>query len=369
MAEPTKLPPNMFLLGSVYYVKKQIRGRDVKKSTGKRDFKSALRRYHEIMQAWNDGESGWDNGPTPTLADYWKDYRAAYTVTKTPLPHSDPAAPSYRDDQLIVSPLAELGRYRLDDITKSMCQRWANKRRRETYVRKAGGESHQIAEATVTREISFMQAVFQQAIEDGLIEKNPWKKVEREDYATKERVLSEGEQTRLESALTPRYQRWLLFMLGTGLRLEEARGIREAEDLDFTNRWVQVTRKSRGLKKKVQRVPLVDDYLLDVLQEQLTEDGQLWHQNQQRFREVLQQAAERAGIDHISPHTLRHTFATRYLKGGGDIYVLSRILGHSSVATTEKVYAHLLTEDLLLRSQGVKLGLRPAKVLPFKREA
>jgi hypothetical protein len=61
-----------------------------------------------------------------------------------------------------------------------------------------------------------------------------------------------------------------------------------------------------------------------------------------------------------------------FSKGRGDIYVLSKILGHSSVAVTEKVYAHLLSEDLLLRSRGVSRGLQqpqPATVLPLKREA
>lgn len=76
-------------------------------------------------------------------------------------------------------------------------------------------------------------------------------------------------------------------------------------------------------------------------------------------------------MEHISPHRMRHTFATRYLQGGGDIYVLSKILGHSSVAVTEKVYAHLLAADLLSRSRHVQLGLQKpeGKVLPLKREA
>lgn len=46
------------------------------------------------------------------------------------------------------------------------------------------------------------------------------------------------------------------------------------------------------------------------------------------------------------PHTARHTFATKYLQAGGRIERLSRILGHSSVAVTDRVYAHLTTADL-----------------------
>jgi integrase/recombinase XerD len=45
------------------------------------------------------------------------------------------------------------------------------------------------------------------------------------------------------------------------------------------------------------------------------------------------------------------------LRGGGNIYTLSKILGHSSVTMTEKQYVHLLSEDLVKLSEGVRLGI------------
>jgi len=50
---------------------------------------------------------------------------------------------------------------------------------------------------------------------------------------------------------------------------------------------------------------------------------------------------------------------SRWLQAGGDIYKLSRILGHSSVAVTEAHYAHLLKEDLVAASQQVKIPVAP----------
>ena len=67
----------------------------------------------------------------------------------------------------------------------------------------------------------------------------------------------------------------------------------------------------------------------------------------------------RAKIPSLTPHVLRHTFGTRWLQAGGDIYKLSKILGHSSVAVTEAHYAHLLKEDLVAASQQVKIPVAP----------
>lgn len=97
------------------------------------------------------------------------------------------------------------------------------------------------------------------------------------------------------------------------------------------------------------------------LKEQLEEEDKLWKQNPQRLREVLAEGAARAKIPPITPHALRHTFGTRWLQAGGDIYKLSKILGHSSVAVTEAHYAHLLKEDLVAASQQVKSRSLPGR--------
>ena len=59
------------------------------------------------------------------------------------------------------------------------------------------------------------------------------------------------------------------------------------------------------------------------------------------FRRIFRRAGIKAG-----PHSLRHTFATQYLRCGGAVWALQRILGHSSVSTTE-IYLHLLNDDVI----------------------
>lgn len=367
----------------IWYAKGKIHGVLYRVSTGFREAlghrgrQAALRRLNEIELAIRSGAHGWSPSTTPTMRDFWtQTYEPTYTTRKT--------RPE-RDKQMMAHALPFFGDMALDAITQSDCERYLNIRRASPQANPRRKTFSQLAEGTVQRERAFLHAVLQKAVDDGIIDRNPWRGVESKEYAVRDRLVTDEEQAILLSRLSKRFQRFVLFLLGTGIRLEECRGINPGTDIDLQARLLRVT----GKFKKTRTVPIPAE-LVTVIREQLRDEGGLWTQTQQRLREVLATACRavepspagtrpqwarkaQAGIPLIRPHDLRHTFGWRWLRGGGDIYALSRILGHAGVAVTERHYAKLLKEDLRAKADAVELGLglpKPeadGKVIPWRK--
>jgi integrase/recombinase XerD len=68
--------------------------------------------------------------------------------------------------------------------------------------------------------------------------------------------------------------------------------------------------------------------------------------SRQGLYKIVQSHARKAGLEHrMSPHTLRHTFATHLLDGGCDLRSLQEMLGHADIGTTQ-IYTHLSSDRL-----------------------
>lgn len=152
----------------------------------------------------------------------------------------------------------------------------------------------------------------------------------------------------------------LELVYSTGARISEAVGL-DVDDLDLTPDRSAVRLLGKGGKERV--VPVgsfaaeaVDAYLVrarPALAAGGTGTSAVFlntrgaRLSRQSAWAVLRTAAERAGLDaaHVSPHTLRHSFATHLLAGGADVRVVQELLGHASVTTTQ-IYT-MVTQDTL----------------------
>lgn len=137
----------------------------------------------------------------------------------------------------------------------------------------------------------------------------------------------------------------LELLYGTGARISEAVGL-DVDDLDLDEGVVRL--RGKGGKERI--VPLgsyaaqaLTAYLVRARPPLSRTGGPalfLNHRGGRLSRQsawaILRAAAERAGLTgHVSPHTLRHSFATHLLEGGADVRVVQELLGHASVTTTQ----------------------------------
>ena len=163
------------------------------------------------------------------------------------------------------------------------------------------------------------------------------------------------------TALALRDRALLEVLYGTGARISEAVGL-DVDDLDLSVEADPGSVLLRGKGSKERIVPVgsyareaVEAYVVRGRPELATvgkglpalflnaRGGRL---SRQSAWAVLAKAAERAGVStKVSPHTLRHSFATHLLDGGADVRVVQELLGHASVTTTQ-VYT-LVTVDSL----------------------
>lgn len=153
-------------------------------------------------------------------------------------------------------------------------------------------------------------------------------------------VLSPEEVARLlAAAVNIKYRAALSLAYATGLRVSEVVSLR-VTDID-SRRMVVRVEQGKGSKD---RYVMLSPYLLTLLRQWWKElEPELWlfpsyqdrHMSARQLHRICQQTAKRAGIKkRVSPHTLRHSFATHLLERGIDIRVIQAMLGHKKLDTT-----------------------------------
>ena len=213
------------------------------------------------------------------------------------------------------------------------------------------------------RSISALKGFFNYLLFEGKINSSPLNDIESPKIENKlPEVLTEDEIKRLissvkiDSEFGQRNKAIIEVLYGTGIRVSELTELKMS-NIFFNENIVKVT----GKGNRERFVPLgkiasieIKKYLND--REKLKVDSKfsdilfLNRYGRQLTRsmifKVINDSSKNAGIDKkISPHTLRHSYATHLLKNGADLRTIQLILGHESITTTE-IYTHLDTFHL-----------------------
>lgn len=149
----------------------------------------------------------------------------------------------------------------------------------------------------------------------------------------------------------------LELMYATGARISEVVNL-DVDDVDLVDKVVKLTGKGNK-----QRLVPIGEFATNALNQYLisarpalvsgvkTDTAALFRNfrggrlTRQGIWGIINRAAQTAKIDEITPHSLRHSFATHLLEGGADIRVVQELLGHSSVATTQ-IYTKVTIDAL-----------------------
>jgi integrase/recombinase XerD len=166
-------------------------------------------------------------------------------------------------------------------------------------------------------------------------------------------VLNRDEVRRLIEAVNdPKLRTLVTLLYAAGLRLGEALRLR-VQDVDEERRIIHV----RSGKGKKDRIVMLARVAADELRAyRRFERPHHWlfpgprrdrHLCARTAQRAVSEAAKRAGIlKRVTPHTLRHSFATHLLESGTDLCYIQRLLGHKKISTTE-IYTHVADRDLV----------------------
>ncbi len=333
------------------------KGRRTSRKVG--DRKAAREAARKIQARLTLGEGAFRKDtklPAPKLKDYFKRFEQNYKGTLKP------TSWECYEGALRIHILPELGKYRLDEITKSMMKK---------LVAKMVEEGR--AKDSIRLYVAALRVLYNQAIDDKVVSESPTKglgKFYRQAKRKHEDIdpLSEEESLLvLEKTLEWEKKHYLLFLcaLHTGMRSGELAGI-QWTDVDWNGKFLEVRRainrfgevSSVKTKSGRRRVDL-SDHLLETLsdyrrqqQEEAMKEGRneipewvfanrfgsfmsIKNVKTRNFKRVL----KKAGLRSIRFHDLRHTFASQLLSRGANILYVSQQLGHADPSITLKIYA------------------------------
>lgn len=216
-----------------------------------------------------------------------------------------------------------------------------------------------ISTVTINNYIRNIKVFYNYLQDEKVIRDNPMEKIKQlKQVQEKKEPLSKEELRRLFKAFDIStfhgYRDYIItkLLLITGARVGETL-VLEVNDFNFNNNTIVF----RDTKNKKEKIAYMNSKIAHELKKWLRYKDRYMNVDYvfptirknimtvQGFERNLKRLAEKVGLEDVTPHRFRRTFAIEFLKAGGSIYVLSKILDHSSIQTTE-IYLNMDREDI-----------------------
>lgn len=215
-----------------------------------------------------------------------------------------------------------------------------------------------LKKSSIARKLSALKSFFNYLVKTGRIDSSPadgvpFPKVERKipDFLTVDDLFYLLDTMPSSTLLEKRNVAIFETFYSTGIRVSEMVGL-DIDDIDFDHRMIRV----RGKGDKERLVPVGERALRAILQyrhrlerrlDPLFLNHRMGRLTDGSMRRILSKIVSECSLKmHVTPHMLRHSFATHMLDAGADLRGIQEILGHANLSTTQ-VYTHVTIDKLM----------------------
>jgi integrase/recombinase XerD len=323
---------SVYRRGSVWWVRFRFGGQHIRcsaKTTKKAEAQAYL---HRLLEEYAQKSRGENDAPRRLLPEAMERFFEEATLKPRTLE-------SYRFNSKVCARL--MGHLHLDEISRRTLSEFVSTRKRSG-----------VTDATIRRDLAFLSSVFSMASRWGWVDTNPvtaLNKKSLKESRPRTRFITREEFARLHEAASDDLKPILILAVETGLRKEELLGLKTSS-IDFRRRELHLEITKTNTPRRVPLSAKAMETIRELLEQRSRpRSSYLFCKADGRRsgnpKKAFWGACRRAGIEDFRFHDLRHTFASWWVQGGGDLYRLSRVLGHTTLQMSAR-YGHLRTDDL-----------------------
>lgn len=217
---------------------------------------------------------------------------------------------------------------------------------------------------SIARKISSLRSFYKWLKVNGVVDQNPFQQVVLPKIKKSQpKFLYEADVDQLFNAVSESSNTYLRdlalleVMYGCGLRVSELAGLKLSQ-ISLQDGWLKVIgkgNKERMVPVHTLAISRIKDYIAyergESEYQELFLNARKTPLSSRGIRLILSSISEAAGVTHVHPHMLRHSYATHLLNHGADLRSVQELLGHEHLSSTQ-IYTHVSNQTLLSQVQG-----------------